>query len=246
MVQQLRVIILIAIGLFCLDNIDHISPPELITEVVTEEAPARNISAELSERKFWLLDESMAYAFHRVTGVPGRQARSIASLVGRESMSYPHTDRLTILGLIVVESNGEPRAVSESGARGLMQIMPATGRFINASFPEEWKGKHMLFDPETNIRYGVWYLNHLQETFPEDEQAALAAYNWGPGNIQRRKAKGQALPRVYPSRVQDARGQIEEYFREYYNTQHWRSLDLDRDPPYFSDNPSESAGDSRP
>lgn len=81
------------------------------------------------------------------------------------------------LAVIWSESNGDPEAVSPVGAQGLMQLMPATSRELGVRDP---------FIPEENIRGGVEYLRRMGNLFDADWAAALAAYNWGPGNMQRR------------------------------------------------------------
>jgi soluble lytic murein transglycosylase len=73
---------------------------------------------------------------------------------------------------------------SSAGARGLMQITPATAEEIEklsggSSFEYE-----DLADPDLNIRYGTFYLRHLLDIYEDDVVAALAAYNAGPGNAE--------------------------------------------------------------
>ncbi len=80
-----------------------------------------------------------------------------------------------VLKVIEAESGGNPQAVSPKGAIGLMQLMPATARALGVSDP---------FDPVQNIEGGVRYLRHLIDRFG-DLRLALAAYNAGPGNVQR-------------------------------------------------------------
>ena len=70
-----------------------------------------------------------------------------------------------------VESCFDRRAVSRSGARGLMQLMPETAAQL---------GVHDSFDPEQNIEGGVHYLSMMLERFHQDVNLALAAYNAGP------------------------------------------------------------------
>ncbi|MFH1134472.1 MAG: lytic transglycosylase domain-containing protein [Pseudomonadota bacterium] len=81
-----------------------------------------------------------------------------------------------VKALIQVESNFDPRAVSDMGAMGLMQVMPATARTFGIKNPLE---------PEANILAGIRYLKTLLLMFEDDEALALAAYNSGPANVRR-------------------------------------------------------------
>jgi len=77
-----------------------------------------------------------------------------------------------------VESRGDAAAVSPKGARGLMQIMPATARRFGVREPLV-----ELNDPRTNIRTGAAYLKTLQGRFGNDLELVLAAYNAGEGAV---------------------------------------------------------------
>src|SRR5882672_7546441 len=72
------------------------------------------------------------------------------------------------------ESGLNPNAVSPAGAKGIMQLMCATSAMLGVSNP---------FDPVQNINAGVKYLAQLLNQFAGDAAKALAAYNWGPGNV---------------------------------------------------------------
>jgi hypothetical protein len=85
-------------------------------------------------------------------------------------------DPLLVKSVIWVESCFDPRAVSRVGAHGLMQLMPATAAEL---------GVTDRFDPAQNIRGGVTYLARMLERFDQRLDLALAAYNAGPGAVER-------------------------------------------------------------
>lgn len=93
-------------------------------------------------------------------------------------------DEALLAAVIYQESKFEARAESESGAIGLMQLLPETARGI----AERTGGSRFrvadLYDPEINVRYGSWYLRHLLDKYA-DLELALAAYNGGQGNVDR-------------------------------------------------------------
>lgn len=87
--------------------------------------------------------------------------------------------------LIRQESLFEPGAVSWVGARGLSQIMPATGRWIADRLDRRGYARSQLFDPATNVCFGTEYLAVQLEEFDGDLFRALAAYNGGPDGAAR-------------------------------------------------------------
>lgn len=84
-----------------------------------------------------------------------------------------------IAGVIYTESHFNPNALSPVGARGLMQIMPATGAGIAASLGESDYSHDKLYDPKINIRYGSYYLRSLLDRYSNDLDVVLVAYNGG-------------------------------------------------------------------
>lgn len=90
-----------------------------------------------------------------------------------------------ILALMRTESNYQPDIMSVANARGLMQILPATGEKIAERMGEPAPSLDELFDPELNIRYGAWYLATLTEEFGGQYPLAIASYNGGPFNVKR-------------------------------------------------------------
>lgn len=91
-------------------------------------------------------------------------------------------DETLVCSLINEESSFDTNAVSAKGAIGLMQITPTTGAFIAEKLDEEYAEKN-LYDPETNIRYGCFYLDYLRTKFV-DEQVYLSAYNAGESTVR--------------------------------------------------------------
>ena len=99
-----------------------------------------------------------------------------------------------ILAVIAAESAFDPRAVSRAGARGLMQIMPATARDLGVD-PND------LFDPCINVHAGTRYMRVLADSFGGRTRDVLAAYNAGPGRVlSRRRLPGETV--TYLRRVE--------------------------------------------
>ena len=84
-----------------------------------------------------------------------------------------------IAAMIQVESAFNPRARSRKGARGLMQLLPATARRFGL------QRKKDLFNPAKNLEAGIRYLKWLSERFRGDAVRVLAAYNAGEGAVER-------------------------------------------------------------
>jgi len=94
-------------------------------------------------------------------------------------------DPLLLAALIKTESNFEPRAESRKGAKGLMQITPSTGEWIAKTIGVNDYNEDMLFDPETNIMLGSWYIEHLTNYYKGSFELVFAAYNGGRGNVDK-------------------------------------------------------------
>ena len=87
-----------------------------------------------------------------------------------------------VRAVMQVESGFNPYARSPKGAMGLMQLMPATARQY---------GVRNAFNPAENVRAGVAYLRELLDRYQDNEELALAAYNAGPGAVDKH---GQTVP----------------------------------------------------
>jgi soluble lytic murein transglycosylase-like protein len=108
--------------------------------------------------------------------------RDFESIIQEAGQRY-RVDPALIRAVIQAESGGNPLAVSRAGARGLMQLMPETAVELGVTNP---------FDPTQNIMGGTSYLRRLLDRYRGDVRLALAAYNWGMGNLEKRP---EAMPR---------------------------------------------------
>lgn len=104
-------------------------------------------------------------------------------LIAAEARQYDLDPRL-FLALIRQESRFDAQATSYAGARGLSQVMPATGEWIAMMLGQRRFRPDDLYRPQVNVRYGLWYLAWARELFDGDLLAALAGYNGGPGNVK--------------------------------------------------------------
>ena len=117
---------------------------------------------------------------------------SLKRLVRIASLQY-HVSANLIKAVISVESRGDPSAISPAGAAGLMQLMPGTATTY---------GVGNRFDPEANVDGGCAYLHDLLGRYHNNIVLALAAYNAGPGAVD----KSRGVPpfpetRAYVARV---------------------------------------------
>ena len=136
-------------------------------------------------------------------------------------------DPALIAAVIYAESHFRDGQTSAAGAQGLMQITPATARYI----AHKSGGTQFVVDdlatPQVNIAYGAYYLRYLLRRYGGNVDFALAAYNAGEGNVDRWIAAAQArdraltitaIPyaetRAYVSRVLTVRGQYRRSYAE--------------------------------
>lgn len=115
---------------------------------------------------------------------------------------------------------------SKAGARGLMQITPATAKLIEKLSGGQTFKFEDLSDPDINIRYGTFYLRYLIEKFGNNDVAALAAYNAGENNVV---AWGGSNLRLDDIPFPETRGYVEDVLekREEYARHYRHELGLD-------------------
>lgn len=102
-------------------------------------------------------------------------------------------DPALIAAVIHVESRGKVGAVSSAGARGLMQIMPATARYLAARLGITYYDG-IEFNPKWSVMMGATYLEELLRRYDGDTELALTAYNRGPTNTDHILGKYGKLP----------------------------------------------------
>jgi len=115
------------------------------------------------------------YRLYIKTGkIKGKQyIKNYDTIIQRAAQQFGVESHL-IKSIIMAESSFNPNAISQSGAQGLMQLMPPTANDMKVDDP---------FDPEENIFGGTKYLSLLLKKFNYDKKLAIAAYNVGPSVV---------------------------------------------------------------
>jgi soluble lytic murein transglycosylase len=104
--------------------------------------------------------------------------------VEKYSLEYK-LDKNLVYSVIKAESGFDPKAVSKSNAKGLMQILDSTGKWAAEKIKIKDFESSMLLEPQTNIRIGCWYIAKLLSQYDQNIDLALAAYNAGSGNVSK-------------------------------------------------------------
>lgn len=102
--------------------------------------------------------------------------KNYENLIIKYSLVY-NLDKNLVFAIVKTESNFDNSAVSIADARGLMQLMPSTASWVANELGENFNETD-LFDPETNIKFGCFYLKYLFDKF-KDESIVICAYNAG-------------------------------------------------------------------
>lgn len=113
---------------------------------------------------------------------------SIKYDVIHQEISFPTSnfeDDSLINAVIKKESNFKPTAISNKGARGIMQIMPSTGKILAKNMGIDFDYKKLMQDEEYNINMGKFYIENLLTRYDDNKLLALASYNAGASNVEK-------------------------------------------------------------
>ncbi len=105
-------------------------------------------------------------------------------LIEKYSEKY-EIDPYLAVAIMKNESRFNPEAVSKKDAKGLMQIAPVTGEWASKKLGIPNYSEDMLFKPELNIQFGIWYLSILKQEFDGNIELVIAGYNAGNGSVRR-------------------------------------------------------------
>ncbi len=144
----------------------------------------------LADQKSQIKFISGLIAVHR-PNIPdcGSVAREIVEISAAEKV-----DPFFVAAVISVESRFATEAMSRAGARGLMQLMPATAREIARVKTDAGMSK-ALTNERLNILVGVAYIKQLNKKYRGNRALVLGAYNWGPAKVDRANRKISAFPK---------------------------------------------------
>ena len=164
-----------------------------------QSAPGRAQKTDLFHTEMARINDAIRHDFF-ANAVP------FGNLIHEKAQKYD-VDPALVAAVVETESRFHPQARSAVGARGLMQLMPRTGR---------WLGATDLYDPEQNVDAGVRYLKYLQDRFDGNLKKAIAAYNGGEGNVQRYGGvppfqETRSYVKKVMSRYQERQRQLKQY-----------------------------------
>ena len=143
-------------------------------------------------------------------GFAEEEKQELASVIFHESNRYKY-DPMLIMAVILTESSFKKGQVSHAGARGVMQLLPATGRDLATRSGLGWESQEQLFDPVTNIRLGALHLFEQIIKF-KDVKKGIIAYNLGETRLRGRLRDHKPLPGQYYRRILDNYNRLKEKY----------------------------------
>jgi len=194
-------------------NLDRVSKNQF-TEIYMQLQELTGMVSEENKREFYI-----GRIVNIVSGsnnqLESETIYSIAKSIYEESTKY-NFNPLLVSALIKVESNFIIDSVSDSYAFGLCQVRRFIAKELAENLGIKWDGaENTLFDPEKNIKIGLYYLSLLYDDFG-DIELALTAYNHGPFRIQELMSQESEIPYGYADKVL-------QYYTQY------RGFDIDQD-----------------
>jgi soluble lytic murein transglycosylase-like protein len=148
---------------------------ELFSEAWLPEPVEEQQASQQPKKKRDVFHEEMARINEAIREQFFANAMPFGDLIHEKAKKYD-VDPILVAAVIEQESKFRSRARSQVGAKGLMQLMPRTGR---------WMGARNLYDPEQNVDAGVKYIKYLSEKYDGNLKKTIAAYNAGEGNVKR-------------------------------------------------------------
>jgi soluble lytic murein transglycosylase len=144
------------------------------------------------------------------TGFSEDEKTELAGVIFHESSRYNY-DPMLVMAFILTESSFIKGQVSNAGARGVMQLLPATGQDLATRSGLGWEGTEQLFDPATNIRLGTLHLFEQILKF-RDVKKGIIAYNLGETRLRGKLRQRQKLPADYYRRILEKYNMLKEKY----------------------------------
>jgi len=134
----------------------------------------------------------------------------LSQVIYEESKKYNY-DPMFIMAIILTESSFRKGQKSSVGARGLMQVVPFVGQDLAYRSGIDWDGNRTLFEPETNIKLGIFHLFEQVLKFGDVEKA-IVAYNVGETRLRGLLRQGKKVPSTYLKKVMDNYKMLKENY----------------------------------
>jgi soluble lytic murein transglycosylase len=163
----------------------------ILIALVVAYYPVYEASAQ-EDHKQMVIKQIVRYLKAKNVNLQEDKMKGMANTVYEESQLHELDYRL-VLAVMKVESNFRQNAVSPAGARGLLQIRPSLAKYISKDAGITYSGAKCLYEPDKNIRLGVYHLSCLIDDF-KNVSHALHAYNAGS-----KRVKGKLARNVEPT-----------------------------------------------